>query len=185
MLGRNFGTLATLALFPLHSSREEYLASTGKEAPPYNPSRPVQGWEDPNPPAADPEGNIKYLTLYMASDHQTPKVDSNGNPMLVYQTIPRDQALHVNVADKGDATGVHGTVDTSNGEVMVPMRPLAADEVWAWQIGGAPLVMKKVATPPAPAAGTPANLASIEAKLQLLDDKLSLLISMSAKGVQP
>jgi hypothetical protein len=53
--------ISTLDLFPVYASRAAYQQATGNQAPPFDPSRAPQYWEDPSQPGKS--GIVTYLIV--------------------------------------------------------------------------------------------------------------------------
>ncbi len=79
-------SLATLNLFTVYASRAAYLQATGKQAPPFDPTRPAQYWEEPT--QAGKSGSVTYYAI---------DTNSPATGYLAQLTIPCAQAASVNL----------------------------------------------------------------------------------------
>ncbi|HBY63862.1 MAG TPA: hypothetical protein DEH78_28895 [Solibacterales bacterium] len=125
-----------LYLFPYFSTREEYRAAMGKEAPPYKPYKPRKHWLDPK--AA--ENTRRYVTyeraLVYAADGR-PMAGPDQRPVIDELVLPKEEAGEVNLPPDADAAA------RALPEVAVPMRALESFERIEFAFGGA-LVVKNV-----------------------------------------
>lgn len=170
-----FGTLSSLAKFPVYQTCEA-AASAGVACAPYDASKPVKSWVDKNPPAADEDGNVTYLSIAIAKDLKTPAV-RDGRPYLRMYTIPRDEAMRLNIPVKR-FDGTMQDAPQLYGERPVPMRELAADEELYFGFGGLPMVRKVVAAPIGN-SGSTVDVARLEQILQEILAKISILLATS------
>lgn len=178
--------LQALYLFPVYQTREQYKAATGKDAPLWDPTKPIKSWRDPNPPAPDEDGNVQYLMLALGKDRRTPAVGADGKPYLRLTRISAEDAASVNIPQKefGADTRVvdPGSLSVNaTYEVPVPCRPLASDEEFAFGFGATVQVRKKTSAPPA-SGGAPAaavDLSPVLARLDALESKIDVLLAVS------
>jgi hypothetical protein len=165
--------IESLYRFALSQTRDAFKQSTGKEAPPWDPSKPIKSWVDPDPPDADEEGNVKYTVLALAADKKTPAVGANGRPYLRTLTISRADAMVPNIPLKDFARDTQ-TVDPgalspmASVDLPVPCRALQPDEELFFAFGGLVQVRKKSDLPPAPAQPVSTSPA-IEARLAAIE----------------
>ncbi len=124
--------ISNLYLYPLFQTREAYFQATGKEAPAYDPTKPVKCWFDPR--AADsPQRRIVYERTVAYADNGMPMVGPDGKPFLEPMVLDKAVAATVNIAPKGPelrdepVTGV---------EIPVPVRALEPGEELYLQFGG-------------------------------------------------
>lgn len=130
--------LNQLYLFPQYQTREEYQAATGKEPPPFDPTRPSQHWFDPE--AAKSTKRVLVYERALAIDEKGfPKRDENGRPYLEPLVIPRTEAATVNIPYKKAAN------EPSSGlpDVPVPCRELHEDEELDFDFGGVVIVRNR------------------------------------------
>lgn len=178
--------LQSLYLFPVYQTREAYKAATGKEAPAWNPAKPIKSWFDPFPPSPDEDGNVQYLMIALGKDKRTPAVGPDGKPYLRLTRIPAADATAVNIAAKefGSDTSVVDPGSLSpmaSYDVPVPCRPLAADEEFVFGFGATVQVRKKISAPPPQGGGTvaPVDLSPIVRSLESIESKLDVLLAVS------
>lgn len=171
-----FGTLSELQKFPVYQTCEA-AAVAGVACPVYDPAKPVKSWVDLNPPPADFEGNIKYLSICLARDRKTPAVQS-GKPFLCEFTLPAAEAPRLNIPVK-NFTGRIQDVPQRHGEVPVPMRALRADEELYFGFGGLPMLRTVDSTPVSGGETPSVDIARLEQLLQTVLAKLDILLATS------
>jgi hypothetical protein len=125
--------ISNLYLFPLYQTREAYREATGKEAPPYNPLKPIKSWFDPKA-SENPRRKLVYDNVIALADNGQPLVDENGRPFLEPLLIDREDAAAVNIPIKGFDRAPE---PTTGFEVPVPLRALEPGEELYFQFGGA------------------------------------------------
>ncbi len=131
--------ISNLYLFPFFQTREAYFAHTGKEAPPYDPNKPVKSWFDPKA-AESSSRRIVYERTVAYADNGMPLIGPDGKPFLEPMVLDRAVAANVNIAPKGPdlldqpSTGL---------EIAVPCRPLEPGEELYLQFGGTVAVRNK------------------------------------------
>lgn len=169
-----FGTLSDLQKLPVFQTCEA-AAVAGVPCPLYDAAKPVKSWVDPNPPAADREGNIKYTSICLARDRRTPAVQ-NGKPFLCEFTISVDEARRLNIPPK-DFTG-RIAEPVQSFERPVPMRALLPDEELYFGFGGLPM-LRKISALPAPESGGAASVdvARLEQLLLTVLAKIEVLLA--------
>ncbi len=114
--------LSTLYRFPVFQTREAYQSATGLEAPPYDASKPLKSWFDPNPAA------IGSVVLY-----SHPIVGLDGKVVEEPLLLKVADAKAINIPPK--APGVPD-LPAAEGEIPVPCRPLLATEQYVVGFGG-------------------------------------------------
>lgn len=176
--GAVFGTLSNLQKFPVYQTCEA-AAAAGVPCPLYDVSKPVKSWVDPNPPAADREGNIKYLSICLARDRKTPAVQ-DGKPFLCEFTMAVDEARRLNIPQKDFSGRIQEPVQMF--ERPVPMRMLLPSEELYFGFGGLPMVRNADAVP-APVTGSAAasDIARLEQLLQTLLAKVEILLATAGQ----
>ncbi len=170
--------IGSLYLFPVYQTREQYKQATGKDAPTWNPNAPAKSWLDPNPPAPDEDGDVRYLMLAMAADGRTPAV-KDGRPYL--------RLTRVNFADAGavniPAKDFHNSLIQDPGalspfaalDVPVPCRELATDERLKFGFG-ATVQVEKVSETPAVVGGAVTD-PEVKQLLLAINSKLDVLLA--------
>ncbi|MDX1982025.1 MAG: hypothetical protein SFV51_17265 [Bryobacteraceae bacterium] len=131
--------ISNLYLFPLYQTREAYFQATGKEAPPYNPLKPIKSWFDPKA-SENPRRTIVYNNVIALADNGQPLADDNGKPYTEPLLINRDDAGAVNIPVKDFNKPAE---PTTGFEVPVPMREMEEGEELYFQFGGAIAVRNK------------------------------------------
>lgn len=119
-------SIQTLYLFPVFQTREEYKAKVGNEPPPFDPSKPVKCWLDPQA-HANPRRKIVYDNVLAIADNGAPLVDADGKPFFEPLLIDREDAGTVNIPIK-DFTGNIPEQQATGTEVPVPLRALMPNE---------------------------------------------------------
>jgi len=175
--------IQNLYVFPVYQTREQYKAATGKDAPPWNPSKPVKSWLDPTPPPmSDADGDVRYLMLALGADGKTPAV-KNGAPYLRMTRVAHAEAIAVNIPPKefyDQRIQDPGALSPfASLEVPVPCRDLLPDEELKFGWGGLVEVRKKneVASPTTGTA--PATDPELKQLLLTIDSKLDILLATS------
>lgn len=118
--------LSSLYLFPVYQTRDEYRLKTGREAPPFNPARPVKSWEHPAA-VNNVSRKVVYPWVIALDDHGRPLTDERGRPFFEPMMLDREDAATVNIPAK-DFSGRLPEVATVGIEVPVPCRGLAEEE---------------------------------------------------------
>lgn len=176
-------SVSPLFRFPIYRNREE-AENAGIKLAPYTTTRPVKSWIDPNPPAADEFGDVKYLMIACTRNGcgETALVDDAGNPYLRSYKMTREEALTLNIPPKGDFPDKPQPL----GEWNVPCRPLAATEELFFAFGGLPVVREK-SSAPAPTAGTSVS-AAIQPDIELLkagQEEIIAMLKIISKKIVP
>ncbi len=170
-----------LYVFPVYQTREQFKAATGKEAPTWNPSKPIKSWFDPSPPVSDADGDVRYLMLALGADGKTPAV-KNGAPYLRMTRVAHLDAIAVNIPPKefyDQRIQDPGALSPfASLEVPVPCRELLPDEELKFGWGGLVEVRKKNEVAPAPGAA-PASDSELRQLLLTIDGKLDILLATS------
>lgn len=172
--------LESIYRFPVYRTREQYKAATGKEAPAWNPNKPIKSWEDPAKPPADEDGFVQYLMIGVGPDGKTPGV-KDGKPYLRLTRIKREDALTVNLAPKafdGSAQDPGSLSAMADKEVPVPCRPLGQDEDLAFGWGGLVNVVKKFEAPPVSGGTHPSVDPELKNIMLEVLSKLDILLAM-------
>lgn len=174
--------IQSLYRFAVSQTREQFKQTTGVEAPPWDPNKPIKSWADPNPPDPDEEGNVRYLVLALAADKKTPAVQ-NGRPYLRTLTINRVEATLVNIPPKDFARDTRNVDPGSLSpmasiEVPVPCRQLNSDEELAFGFGGLVEVRRKQQEPTQGGSVT-ATDPEVKQLLFEVNSKLDILLAMS------
>lgn len=165
-------SIEKLFVFPVYHTRE--LVPPGTGLPAYNPTLKVKSWFDPNPPAADEDGNVSYLMIAATKDGET-ALARDGKPYLRQTVIPRTEAMTLNIPPKAPNKPDLPQI----GEWQVPCRPLADDEELFFAYGGRPEVRKKTAAPTAqPVPGASIDLTAIKEGLDNIKAKLDILLAL-------
>lgn len=130
--------LNQLYLFPVYQTRADYKAATGKEPPPFDPTRPSQHWFDPEA-SKSPKRILVYDRALAIDEKGYPKRDANGKPYLEPLVLPKTEASTVNIPYKEAAN------EPSSGlpDVPVPCRELHDDEELDFDFGGVVIVRNK------------------------------------------
>jgi hypothetical protein len=123
--------LSALDLFPSFHTREAYKAASGKEAPPFDKTKPVKEWADPDaltvPAFTTSDKGVHYkdsTAVYPILDLYERDLEWHADPDVA--EISRAVAAEVNVPGANE-TVVGGTGTFS----PVPRRPLAPGEAVA------------------------------------------------------
>jgi hypothetical protein len=113
-------------LFPVYTSREDYETRTGRACPPYDPTRHVKRWEDPD--ALMNPSTAVYEVLRIDTSTKCIVVDDIGNPCFEKMALPSTEAFRVNIPASA------GTDPSSVGEIRMPCRSLNAEwrEILGW-----------------------------------------------------
>lgn len=117
--------LNTRFAFRLYQNRAEYKQAKGSDAPPYDPTRRIKRWEDPD---AELEGlpEIIYQNVLMTQKNSMDWVLRNGVPVTTVLVLPVDEAMTVNLPPEDP----HGNTSIQNpAEVPCPFLPLGPDEI--------------------------------------------------------
>lgn len=131
--------ISNLYLFPFFQTREAYFKATGKEAPAYDPTKPVKCWFDPK--AADSTARrIVYDRVLAIADNGMPLVGSDGKPFLEPMVLDKAVAANVNIAPKGPELLDQPATGT---EIPCPVRALEPGEELYLQFGGTVAVRNK------------------------------------------
>jgi len=119
--------LETLHSFRRWETRKEYDSLHIMPAPPYNPARDPQYWEDPLAKGR----TMVYSVLAMSGSN--PTRDEHGNPFIEQTVMRSDDAAHVNFPPDWGERPL---------EVPVPLRPLESYEVLEFSpvLGGGVIV---------------------------------------------
>lgn len=122
-----------LNLFPVYNSRKDYKAATGKDAPPFDPTKGIKTWADPNALSA-PNGlaanGVQYSGTFAIYPIQNFNDLATDKPDIL--PLSRADAAVLNLPDI-DGTTLGGTAPPS---VLIPQRPLASDEAIGVNVGG-------------------------------------------------
>lgn len=135
--------LNTLYLFSVYQTREEYRTAIGKDAPPFDPAKPIKSWFDPKA-GENARRKLVYENVLAIADNGAPLVDEKGKPFLEPLLIDREDAAAVNIPVK-DFTGKIQEQPTSTREVPVPMRALTENEELVLGLMGLVSVRNKAA----------------------------------------
>jgi len=119
-------SIQTLYLFPVFQTREDYRNKVGNEPPPFDPSKPVKSWFDPQA-LSNPRRKIVYDNVLAIADNGIPLVDGDGKPFFEPLLIDREDAATVNIPIK-DFAGKIPEQQTTGTEVPVPLRALMPNE---------------------------------------------------------
>lgn len=171
--------LGSLYLFPVYQTREQYKAATGKDAPLWNPNKPVKSWEDTNAPVPDEDGDVRYLMLALAADGRTPAV-KEGRPYLRLTRVKYADAVTVNIPEKE----FHNSLIQDAGalspfaslDVPVPCRELAPHERLKFGFG-ATVQVEQIDKAPPPIDGTPVVDSEVKQLLLAINSKLDVLLA--------
>ena len=88
--------IKTMYLRPVYSTRSAYREATGADAPPHDPHRPLQFWEDPAP--------SRKLGVFALYDHALQKID--GRWRIAPLVVPLMWAQRINLPpDEGSLPG--------------------------------------------------------------------------------
>lgn len=140
----SFG-IQELYLFPVYTTREAFKQATGVEAPPYDMSKPIKSWFDPEA-SRTPRWKLMYDRVIAFAPNGMPAVDGSGQPYTEPLILERDWAARVNIPPKSfDVKDHQGDQPTTGQEVPVPLRALEADEELYLQFGGTVAVRNKKA----------------------------------------
>lgn len=124
--------VSNLYRFPVYQTRDAYRQATGQEAPPYDPTKRLKAWFDPDA-ATNPRRKIVYDNVLSINDQGHAIAGPDGKPMLEPLVIDRDEAGRVNIPVKGP--GIPDAPFTGP-EWPVPLRPLESNEELFFQFAG-------------------------------------------------
>jgi hypothetical protein len=126
-----------LYLFTVYQSREDYAMAQGKDAPPFDATRPPKYWFDP---AADssPVRTIVYQNVLAYAENGGLLLDADGKPQVEATVMLKKDAANVNIPPSGPA--VPGATVPP---VPVPLRALDAAEELFLGFGGVVAVRNK------------------------------------------
>jgi hypothetical protein len=130
--------LDKLYLFPFYQTREQYRLAVGEEPPPFNPTRPPQGWFDPQMKNST-KRTVIYENVLAVNEKGQPKRDEEGRPYFEPLMILRSEAATVNIPLKL-ASGEPGAEVP---EVPPPVRALDPDEELIFDFLGVVMVRNK------------------------------------------
>lgn len=111
--------------FDIYQSRTEYLELTGKIPPPYDPSRKLKRWADPNA-LADGLPEVIYPNNIMLNAQKT-WIMRNGAPVLRPLVLPAEEAATVNLPPEDPSGRTSIQVDME--EIPCPFRNLLPGEI--------------------------------------------------------
>lgn len=135
-------SIQTLYLFPIFQTREEYRNKIGNEPPPFDPSKPVKSWFDPQA-LSNPRRKIVYDNVLAQADNGAPLVDADGKPFFEPLLIDREDAAAVNIPIKDFTGQIPEQQTTAEPEVPVPMRALMPNEELVMGFGNLVTVRNK------------------------------------------
>ena len=116
--------LTAHAAFDIYGSHAEYRALTGKEPPPYDSTRKIKRWADPEALSQDlPE--VIYPNNIMLKEGTW--IMRNGSPVLRPLVLPAEEAATVNLPPE-DPSG-HTSIQVWMEEVPCPFRNLLPGEI--------------------------------------------------------
>lgn len=130
--------LEKLYLFPYFQTREQYRQAMGQEPPPFDPTRPPQGWFDPQM-VHSTKRTVIYENVLAIDEKGRAKRNEDGVPYFEPLMILRTEAATVNIPEKVAAN----EPGTEVPEVPVPLRALDADEELIIDFGGVVMVRNK------------------------------------------
>jgi hypothetical protein len=139
--------LENLLLFPIYQTRAQYEKATGKEPPPFDPTRPPKSWFDPAA-AADTgtRRNIIYENVIAYDKEGKPIPGPDGKPMLESMLLSKVEAGSVNIPMKVGAN----EPGTEVPEVPAPLRALEPDEYLDFGWSGIVIVRNRKFDEPTP-----------------------------------
>lgn len=114
--------IETLYLFPIYSSRANYRAKTGKEAPPWNPLKPIKAWIDESI-VSKPRGFV-YYDVVETDEANNYVAGPDGCPVIKSWPVALSEAGKINLPDE-DGTFTQDQLATA---VPVPIRKLRLEE---------------------------------------------------------
>lgn len=127
-------------LFKRYMSRAEYLAAKGVDAPPFDSTRDLKNWEDPEASNRFPKVTYPYTLM---EDENSPGtlLRDNGAPVLCPLVLPWREARVVNLPDedKGGNTSIQPGTRTVPCPIDIPGpgealvfgdNPFTGDAVW-------------------------------------------------------
>ncbi|MCX6594131.1 MAG: hypothetical protein NTZ56_21670 [Acidobacteria bacterium] len=154
-----------IALFPIFSSRQAYRDALGKEAPPYDPSRPPKNWFDPAA-ATTTRRSVVYEMVLALTDDGRALAGPDGKPELEPLVLRREEAATVNIYADG-----LGFATPNKVPVPAPLRALKPNEELQFGFGGQVIV--RDLSIPLPSETDGFNSAD-RATLQAIAEKLGL-----------
>lgn len=129
-----------LYLFPFFQTRDEYFQSTGEEAPPWDPNKPVKSWFDPAARNTN-RRTFLYDVVLMYDKNGMVLSDAAGKPQTEQLALLREDAAQVNILPR------EKMIDYGPGSrvapIPVPMRPLKDTEELVFTFGGVVAVRMK------------------------------------------
>jgi hypothetical protein len=127
--------LDKLHLFPYYQTRDQYRASTGEEAPLFDPERPPKYWFDPAA-AKSAKRALIYDQVLVCNELGHALANAQGKPYLEQLMILKSEAATVNIPPKLAAN----EPGTGQAEVPPPLRPLEPEEELFFDLGDIVLV---------------------------------------------
>jgi len=143
--------LNTLYLFPVFQTRSEYFKATGEQAPPWNPSKPVKMWFDPEARKTT-RRTIIYDSALMYHENGALVVDKSEQPVLDTLALLKEEAAQVNMLP--DERLVDYGWGSRVAPIPVPLRKLNPGEELVLTFGNVVAVRDKAAAISAPTAFT-------------------------------
>jgi hypothetical protein len=117
--------LNSQSAFRVFATRTEYRVATGQEAPPFDDTRKIKRWFDPDA-GADGLPEVIYQNNIMIRPDGT-FVLKNGVPVTRPLVLPVEEAQTVNLPPE-DPSG-NTSIQPGWGEIPCPFRDLAPDEI--------------------------------------------------------
>lgn len=130
--------LEKLYLFPFFQTREQYRQATGQEPPEFDPTRPPQGWYDPQM-GHSTKRTVIYDNVLAIDEKGRPRLNAEGKPYFEPLMILRSEAATVNIPPKLSAN----EPGTGVPEVPPPVRALDPEEELIIDFGGVVMVRNK------------------------------------------
>lgn len=134
---------SSLYLFPYYSSREEYLAKTGKFPKVFDPTKPPKYWEDLEA-LKSPHKLTVYDSALKLNDAGTIERTSNGLPIFEFLLLRREDAGLVNIPNKSTpGNPISNQPAEAAPEVQMPLMEIPAEWEIFVQFGGNLALRKK------------------------------------------
>jgi len=155
-----------LYLFQWFQTQQDYERFKGSPCPPYDPSKMVKNWFDPNALSGgvNPNKSILYSLTFNLSANGSILLSEDYKPFVDMLLLTRGIAATVNIPP---------TSVSSNeiiGIVPCPMRPLRINEEWFVSLGGIVQVRDKTYS-----LSTPLETGFTQVDRQILSDIVSYL----------
>lgn len=127
--------ISVLNLFTTYGTRDAYKASTGKDTPAWNQTRPPKYWEDPK---AVKKGMMNGVPVMIYDRVYAGFDQAAGEPLWDMLILPVEEAKTVNIPPTGD--GMTNVPGADQDPVPCPVRELQDGEIVKLEFGAIPKV---------------------------------------------